>query len=194
MKNEAFAPTPELLAKMDAWWRAANYLSACQLYLLDDPLLRRRLTERDIKKKIVGHWGTVPGQNFIYTHLNRVINEYDLDMIYLSGPGHGGNAEHLAAGVPGGLHIAVLSLGLHVDGALADIDLEAAVVAQAAADVAHQLVLKGPAVEALQDHLSQLEQENLLLVHKSSSEYAKSRKYLRMILHSILHLSSEKKP
>ena len=52
MKNEAFAPTPELLAKMDAWWRAANYLSACQLYLLDDPLLRRRLTERDIKKKI----------------------------------------------------------------------------------------------------------------------------------------------
>ena len=80
MKNEAFAPTPELLAKMDAWWRAANYLSACQLYLLDDPLLRRRLTERDIKKKIVGHWGTVPGQNFIYTHLNRVINEYDLDM------------------------------------------------------------------------------------------------------------------
>ena len=92
MKNEAFAPTPELLVKMDAWWRAANYLSACQLYLLDDPLLRRRLTERDIKKKIVGHWGTVPGQNFIYTHLNRVINEYDLDMIYLSGPGHGGNA------------------------------------------------------------------------------------------------------
>ena len=92
MKNEAFAPTPELLAKMDAWWRAANYLSDCQLYLLDDPLLRRRLTERDIKKKIVGHWGTVPGQNFIYTHLNRVINEYDLDMIYLSGPGHGGNA------------------------------------------------------------------------------------------------------
>ena len=128
MKNEAFAPTPELLAKMDAWWRAANYLSACQLYLLDDPLLRRRLTERDIKKKIVGHWGTVPGQNFIYTHLNRVINEYDLDMIYLSGPGHGGNAEHLAAGVPGGLHIAVLSLGLHVDGALPEGALEAAAV------------------------------------------------------------------
>ncbi len=88
----------------------------------------------------------------------------------------------------------VVSLGLHVDGALADIDLEAAVVAQTAADVAHQLVLKGPAVEALQDDLAQLEQENLLLVHKSSSEYAKSRKYLRMILHSILHLSSEKKP
>ena len=91
-KNEAFAATPELLQKMDAYWRAANYLSACQLYLLDNPLLRRHLTKEDIKKKIVGHWGTVPGQNFIYTHLNRVINEYDLDMIYLSGPGHGGNA------------------------------------------------------------------------------------------------------
>ena len=135
MKNEAFAPTPELLAKMDAWWRAANYLSACQLYLLDDPLLRRRLTERDIKKKIVGHWGTVPGQNYIYTHLNRGINEYDLDMINLSGPGHGGNAEHLAAGVPGGLHIAVLSLGLHVDGALPEGALEAAAVFHPAADV-----------------------------------------------------------
>ena len=91
MKNEAFAPTPELLAKMDAWWRAANYLSACQLYLLDDPLLRRRLTERDIKKKIVGHWGTVPGQNFVYVHLNRVIKKYDQDLILISGPGHGGN-------------------------------------------------------------------------------------------------------
>ena len=92
MKNEAFAPTPELLAKMDAWWRAANYLSACQLYLLDNPLLKQPLEPAHIKKKIVGHWGTVPGQNFIYTHLNRIINKYDLDMIYLSGPGHGGNA------------------------------------------------------------------------------------------------------
>ncbi len=82
----------ELLRKMDAWWRAANYLSAGQLYLKDDPLLKRPLTKDDIKKKIVGHWGTVPGQNFIYTHLNRIINQYDLNMIYLSGPGHGGNA------------------------------------------------------------------------------------------------------
>ena len=81
----------ELLQKMDAYWRAANYLSAGQLYLLDNPLLREPLTEEQIKKKIVGHWGTVPGQNFIYTHLNRVIKEYDLDMIYISGPGHGGN-------------------------------------------------------------------------------------------------------
>ena len=81
----------ELLQKMDAYWRAANYLSAGQLYLLDNPLLREPLTEEQIKKKIVGHWGTVPGQNFIYTHLNRLIKEYDLDMIYSSGPGHGGN-------------------------------------------------------------------------------------------------------
>ena len=77
---------------LDKWWRASNYLSACQLYLLDDPLLEAPLTRGKIKRKIVGHWGTVPGQNFIYTHLNRLINKYDLDMIYLSGPGHGGNA------------------------------------------------------------------------------------------------------
>ena len=77
---------------MDMYWRAANYLTACQLYLLDNPLLESPLTSEQIKKKIVGHWGTCPGQNFIYTHLNRVIKQYDLDMIYLSGPGHGGNA------------------------------------------------------------------------------------------------------
>jgi xylulose-5-phosphate/fructose-6-phosphate phosphoketolase len=82
----------ELLIKIDAYWRAANYLSVGQLYLLDNPLLLRPLTRDDIKKKIVGHWGTVPGQNFIYAHLNRVITRYDLDMIYVSGPGHGGNA------------------------------------------------------------------------------------------------------
>ena len=76
---------------LDGYFRAANYLSACQLYLLDNPLLKRHLVKEDIKKKIVGHWGTVPGQNFIYTHLNRIINKYDLNIIYLSGPGHGGN-------------------------------------------------------------------------------------------------------
>ena len=81
-----------VLKNLDAWWRAANYLSAGQLYLLDNPLLREPLRPEHIKKKIVGHWGTVPGQNFIYTHLNRVIKQYDLNMIYLSGPGHGGNA------------------------------------------------------------------------------------------------------
>ena len=77
---------------IDAWWRAANYLSACQLYLLDNPLLREPLREEHLKQTIVGHWGTCPGQNFIYTHLKRAIIKYDLNMIYLSGPGHGGSA------------------------------------------------------------------------------------------------------
>lgn len=86
------ALSAEQLHLVDAYWRASNYLSACQLYLLDNPLLTRPLVPKDIKKKIVGHWGTVPGQNFIYTHLNRAITKYDLNMIYLSGPGHGGNA------------------------------------------------------------------------------------------------------
>ena len=84
--------THDLANKMDAYFRAANYLAVGQLYLLDNPLLERPLKRDDIKRKIVGHWGTVPGQNFIYTHLNRVINKYDLNMIYVSGPGHGGNA------------------------------------------------------------------------------------------------------
>lgn len=83
--------TKELLTRMNGWWRAANYLSAGQLYLLENPLLRKPLTREMIKKKIVGHWGTVPGQNFVFVHLNRVIKKYDLDVILLSGPGHGGN-------------------------------------------------------------------------------------------------------
>ena len=81
----------EMLNKMDAYWRAANYLAAGQLYLLDNPLLKEPLKPEHIKKKIVGHWGTVPGQNLIYVHLNRIIKQYNLDMILLSGPGHGGN-------------------------------------------------------------------------------------------------------
>lgn len=84
--------TLPFIQKMDAYFRAANYLSACQLYLLDNPLLKEPLKKEHIKKKIVGHWGTVPGQNFIYVHLNRIIKKYDLNMIYVSGPGHGGNA------------------------------------------------------------------------------------------------------
>ncbi|OPJ59869.1 phosphoketolase family protein [Clostridium oryzae] len=83
--------TQDYLKKMDAYFRAANYLSAGQLYLLDNPLLREPLTMDHVKRKIVGHWGTVPGQNFIYVHLNRIIKKYDQDMIYISGPGHGGN-------------------------------------------------------------------------------------------------------
>ena len=77
---------------IDKYFRAANFLAAGQLYLLDNPLLREPLKKEHIKKKIVGHWGTIPGQNFIYTHLNRIIKKYDLNMIYISGPGHGGNA------------------------------------------------------------------------------------------------------
>jgi len=87
-----YKATDEQLHSIDMWWRAANYLSGAQLYLLDNPLLREPLKAADMKKKIVGHWGTVPGQNFIYTHLDRTIKDSDLDMIYLSGPGHGGNA------------------------------------------------------------------------------------------------------
>ena len=86
---------PEITEKeieiLDEYFRAANYLSACELYLLDNPLLKKPLEKKHIKKKIVGHWGTVPAQNFVYTHLNRIIKKYDLDMIYISGPGHGGN-------------------------------------------------------------------------------------------------------
>src|ERR1700676_3167016 len=83
---------PELLHKMDAYWRAPNYLSGGQIYLYDNPLLKRPLTLADVKHMLLGHWGTTPGQNFIYVHLNRVIKKYDLDMIYVSGPGHGGPA------------------------------------------------------------------------------------------------------
>ena len=82
----------ELLARMNAYWRAANYLSVGQIYLYDNPLLKRPLTLADVKHMLLGHWGTTPGQNFIYVHLNRIIKKYDLDMIYVSGPGHGGPA------------------------------------------------------------------------------------------------------
>lgn len=79
------------IEKLDKYFRACNYLSVAQLYLLDNPLLREPLQAKHIKKKIVGHWGTVPGQNFVYAHLDRVINKYDLNMMLISGPGHGGN-------------------------------------------------------------------------------------------------------
>ncbi len=81
-----------LLGRMDAYWRAANFLSVGQIYLYDNPLLRRPLALSDVKPLVVGHWGTTPGQNFIYVHLNRVIKKYDLDMFYVAGPGHGGPA------------------------------------------------------------------------------------------------------
>jgi xylulose-5-phosphate/fructose-6-phosphate phosphoketolase len=84
--------SPDLLSKMHAYWRAANYLSVGQIYLYENPLLRNPLELAHVKPLVVGHWGTTPGQNFIYVHLNRVINKYDLDMFYVAGPGHGGPA------------------------------------------------------------------------------------------------------
>jgi xylulose-5-phosphate/fructose-6-phosphate phosphoketolase len=77
-------------ALMDAYWRAANYLSVGQIYLYDNPLLKQSLSKDHIKPRLLGHWGTTPGLNFIYVHLNRVIKKNDLDMIYIAGPGHGG--------------------------------------------------------------------------------------------------------
>jgi xylulose-5-phosphate/fructose-6-phosphate phosphoketolase len=88
----ATALSVEELRRIDAWWRAANYLSVGQIFLFDNPLLKRPLALSDVKRMLLGHWGTTPGQNFIYAHLNRVIVKHDLDMIFISGPGHGGPA------------------------------------------------------------------------------------------------------
>ena len=92
MKTKDGPLSKKVIHKMNAYWRAANYLSVGQLYLHDNPLLREPLKQSHVKSMLLGHWGTTPGQNFIYVHLNRVINKYDLDMIYISGPGHGGPA------------------------------------------------------------------------------------------------------
>lgn len=82
--------SPELLERMDAYWRAANYLSVGQIYLRDNPLLKQKLTLAHVKPRLLGHWGTTPGLNFLYVHLNRLIQAHDLNMIYVTGPGHGG--------------------------------------------------------------------------------------------------------
>ena len=87
MSQDTRTLAPDMLHRMDAYWRAANYLSVGQIYLYDNPLLKRPLAQSDVKPMLLGHWGTTPGQNFIYVHLNRVIKRYDLDMIYVSGPG-----------------------------------------------------------------------------------------------------------
>ncbi len=92
IENEVETLSPSLLQKMNAYWRAANYLSVGQIYLYDNPLLKEPLKLEHIKPDVMGHWGTTPGQNFIYVHLNRVIKKYDLDMFYISGPGHGAPA------------------------------------------------------------------------------------------------------
>ncbi|TDD68498.1 phosphoketolase family protein [Jiangella aurantiaca] len=103
MLDEASTETIDdaLLTRIDAWWRAANYLSVGQIYLLDNPLLREPLRAEHVKPRLLGHWGTSPGQNFLYAHLNRAIVERDLDMIYLSGPGHGGPSLVSAAWLDG---------------------------------------------------------------------------------------------
>src|SRR5260370_11357182 len=80
--------SPDLLRKMDAYWRAANYLSVGQIYLFDNPLLKEPLRLEHVKPRLLGHWGTTPGLNFIYVHLNRVIKQHNLSMIYITGPGH----------------------------------------------------------------------------------------------------------
>src|SRR5262245_65547742 len=85
-------PADDLLPRVDAYWRAANYLSVGQIYLYANPLLERPLTLEDIKPRLLGHWGTTPGLNFIYVHLNRVIVARDLSVLFVTGPGHGGPA------------------------------------------------------------------------------------------------------
>ena len=92
MRSLVSGLTPEALHRMDAYWRAANYLSVGQIYLLDNPLLKQPLERAHIKPRLLGHWGTTPGLNFIYVHMNRVIKQHDLSMIYVTGPGHGGPA------------------------------------------------------------------------------------------------------
>jgi xylulose-5-phosphate/fructose-6-phosphate phosphoketolase len=89
------------LRRMDMWWRAANYLSVGQIYLMDNPLLREQLEAEHVKPRLLGHWGTTPGLNFLYAHLNRAIAQRDLDMIYIIGPGHGGPSLVAAAWLEG---------------------------------------------------------------------------------------------
>ena len=85
--------SPEELRKMNAYWRAANYLSVGQIYLYDNPLLREPLRIEHIKPRLLGHWGTTPGLNFVYVHCNRLIRQQDLNMIYIAGPGHGNSID-----------------------------------------------------------------------------------------------------
>src|SRR5215467_13727858 len=89
-REKVDALSPQELSRLDAYWRAANYLSVGQIYLLDNALLRESLKPAHIKPRLLGHWGTTPGLNFIYVHLNRVIKAHDLNVIYICGPGHGG--------------------------------------------------------------------------------------------------------
>ena len=89
MKPKVTTLAPEMLRKMDAYWRAANFLSVGQIYLYDNPLLKKPLKLAHVKPRLLGHWGTTPGLNFIYVHLNRIIRDRDLNVIFIAGPGHG---------------------------------------------------------------------------------------------------------
>ena len=113
------ALSPDVLEKMDAYWRAANYLTVGQIYLQDNPLLEAPLAIEHIKPRLLGHWGTTPGLNFIYAHLNRVIRRDDLDMIFITGPGHGGPAHPPLGDGLGGVELFGARRGqrqhLHVD-------------------------------------------------------------------------------
>ena len=106
--------SPELLRRMNGYWRAANYLSVGQIYLRDNPLLEASLKREHLKPRLLGHWGTTPGLNFIYVHLNRLITEHDLDMMCVIGPGHGApgvvaHTLHFSSGGPRRLSIARIS-------------------------------------------------------------------------------------
>jgi xylulose-5-phosphate/fructose-6-phosphate phosphoketolase len=106
----------EQLGKIDAYWRAANYLSVGQIYLLDNPLLQQPLLKEHVKPRLLGHWGTTPGLNFIYAHCNRVINNHDLDMIYIAGPGHGGPGLVANAWLEGSYSEFYSNIGMDTDG------------------------------------------------------------------------------
>jgi len=93
--------TAQAVDRINAYWRATNYLSVGQIYLLENPLLRGTLTLEHIKPRLLGHWGTTPGLNFVYVHLNRLIRQHDLNVLYITGPGHGGPgivAKHVSRG------------------------------------------------------------------------------------------------
>ena len=99
LDNPVLSPTE--LDDIHAWWRAANYLAVGQIYLLDNPLLRRDLIPDDVKPRLLGHWGTTPGLNFVYVHLNRIIREQDVNALFMVGPGHGGPAAVASAYLDG---------------------------------------------------------------------------------------------
>src|SRR4051794_4458917 len=103
-------------AKIDSWFRAANYLSVGQIYLQDNPLLREPLQRTHVKARLLGHWGTTPGLNFLYVHLNRLIRERDLNMIYVMGPGHGGPAAVANAWLEGTYGEMYSHIGQDLDG------------------------------------------------------------------------------